>query len=208
MKLAKTMDIKRDDYYIRDLKASDRYKLRKWTDFEDPIFYGYNFSDMTEGELWYWYNSKQAFYRSKYFSILDYKENLLGYLGIKEYNYLLKTGKLGIVLDAKVTSRGLGYAVMQDFLDYYFNDLNMRRLDLEVNAWNTRARRLYDKLGFRQIGQEWQRFENQQINLDQSKYDDLAHFFEERDRGLYNIIYKMRLTRKEYEEGLCARRTR
>ena len=193
------MQVKRDQYYIKDLEAQDRFLLRKWGEFEDPIFYGYNYADMNDTELNYWFSTKQFPFRASYFSVMDYDGNMIGYLGIKDINRFRKSAKLGIVIDPKHVSKGIGKMVMEDFLDYYFNELNMSRLNLEVNGWNERALRLYKRLGFKYYSDYMQKFENQSIDLDKDRYHEVRKFFEQRALGLYNRIYKMSMTKQEYE---------
>ena len=46
----------------------------------------------------------------------------------------------------------MGTEAMSVLLDYGFNILNLHRVDLEVFAFNKRARKSYEKLGFKQEG--------------------------------------------------------
>jgi hypothetical protein len=41
------------------------------------------------------------------------------------------------------------------FLEFYFQSMRMSALFLDVAAHNTRARRCYEKCGFRTIGEHW-----------------------------------------------------
>ena len=82
---------------------------------------------------------------------------------------------------------------MRELLDYYFNEINFKELILEVNLFNSRAIKLYEKLGFKEDGYTEEVFENQDID-----YDD--RFFE-MDHGLiYSKILKMTLTKDDYYE--------
>ena len=195
------MIIDRDDYYIRDLEEKDRLQLLNWKDYEDPLLYGYNYSDMTEDELYYWYNTKQFPFRARYFSVFNHDDVMIAYLGMKEINRFTKSSKLGIVINSQYTSKGYGTRILGDFLDYYFNHLDMRRMILEVNAWNERAIKLYESFGFIYYNERYDRFENQSIDLDETRYDKVRDCFEERSTGIYNRILKMSLTRAEYERG-------
>lgn len=196
------MEIKADGFMIRDLFPEDRFELRKWKDFEDPIFYGYNYSDMTDAELRYWYTSKQFPFRAKYFVALDEKSHMFAYFGIKEINRFTSTSKLGIVMDSSYVSKGFGKKILDLFLDYYFMHLNMRKMILEVNEWNTRALNLYKDLGFKVYGSYYQKFENQALDIDQERYDQVRDSFKEKYGQLYNNILKMSLTKEEYLGGL------
>lgn len=48
--------------------------------------------------------------------------------------------------------KGYGTEAMSMFLDYGFNILNLHRIELEVFAYNSRAKKSYEKLGFKQEG--------------------------------------------------------
>ncbi len=195
------MEIKGSSFKIRDLEPSDRYRLRKWADFDDPLLYGYNYSDMNEPELSFWYTSKVFPFRSKYFVAIDDNDHMFAYFGLKEINRFTQTAKLGIVMDPRYVSKGLGTEIMILFLDYFFNRMKMNRMVLEVNEWNKRAIRLYEKLGFKYYDQYMQKFENQTIDIDDSKYDDIRDSFIEKGLFLYNRILKMSLYKEEYLGG-------
>ncbi|MGF0039998.1 GNAT family N-acetyltransferase [Peptoniphilaceae bacterium SGI.131] len=196
------MEIIREDYYIRPLKFEDGRLLAKWGNFQDPLLAGYNYNDLSEEELRTWYRVKQRFYRASYFSILDKEENLIGYLGLKEINKFLKTAKLGIVFNPDMVSKGYGKRVMVDFLAYYFRILGMRRLDLNVNAWNFRARRLYEALGFTYKKDFFEKFENQDLPLEDEAYADIREYFDLRGDQIYSKILRMSLTDREYRHEI------
>lgn len=198
------MEIKAEGFRIRTLEADDRFQLKKWDDFDDPLFYGYNYSDMTDGELCFWFTSKQFPFRSKYFAVLDDNDFMFAYFGMKEINRFNACSKLGIVIEKSYVSKGYGYKIMSLFLDYYFNNLAMQRMVLEVNEWNQRAISLYEKLGFSYYGDYMQKFENQYIDLDETRYDKLRDSFIIKNGEIYNRILKMSLTKKTYE-SLCLR---
>lgn len=192
------MEIKSKGFTIRDLEPEDRFQLKKWKDFEDPLFFGYNYSDMTDGELDYWFSVKNFPFRSKFFAVIDESGFMFAYFGMKEINRFTSTSKLGIVMEPSFVSKGFGYSIMKLFLDYYFNKLNMKRMVLEVNEWNKRAINLYEKLGFRYYGDYMQKFENQSIDLEDPKCDDISGSFKLKNGRIYNRILKMSLTKKAF----------
>lgn len=179
------------------LTLEDGDKLKEWTTFESPLFVGYNYNSLTEREKQYWYISKQKRFNSSYFSIYIGDE-MIGYIGIKEINKLLKTAKLGIVFDSKWTSKGYGSVLLEQFLEYYFKELNMRRLDLEVNSWNDRAIRLYEKFGFKKTSDKYIEFENQRLDLTSPEFQKYKDDFIEKDGKIFTKIYLMNLKRQEY----------
>ena len=64
---------------------------------------------------------------------------------------------VGLVIgDRAYWGKGYGFEAMQLLLDYGFNLLNLHNIMLGVFAFNQRALRLYQKLGFREIGRRRQ----------------------------------------------------
>lgn len=185
------------DFKISPLKYEDGKKLKEWTSYDNPLLVGYNYNNLTDKELLLWYVMKQKKFRSSYFSIYV-GDDLIGYFGIKDINNKLKTAELGIVFDAKWTSKGYGTKVLEQFLEYYFTKLNMRRLDLEVNSWNERALRLYKKFGFKIDSEKFVEFENQKIDITSDKYKDMKEHFLIEDDIVYTKIYTMKLKKQEY----------
>lgn len=83
---------------------------------------------------------------------------------------------------------------MKAFLNYYFNELGFVEMTLDVNTFNQRALNLYKKLGFEIVGEDIEVFENQNIELDPSN-------FEEINSVIYSKIYKMVLKREDKIES-------
>jgi len=67
--------------------------------------------------------------------------------------------EVGIGLRPDLTGRGLGESYFQAQLDYASHEWIPTRFRLFVTAWNERAIRLYDRLGFREVGRETRHFE-------------------------------------------------
>lgn len=193
------MEIRRKEYYIRKLKYEDGKLLSKWSTFESPLFSGYNYNNLTDSEIKIWYKVKQPFYRSSYFSVMKDEENLIGYVGIKEINRFLKKAKLGIVLDPNYVSKGYGTKIMLDFLYYYFNTLNMKKLVLEVNDWNFRARKMYENLGFTYESEKFEYFENQNLDLYTDYMKEYKNSFIIKRGSIYSKTHIMSLRKQEYK---------
>lgn len=191
------MRIRRQDYYIRNILKRDKDLLKKWGVFSSPLLEGYNYANLNDTELDYWYYSKKFAGRSKYFSVLDYEGRLLGFIGFKDISYIRRSALLGIVFDPKEVSKGLGTRALDDLLDYYFYSMNMRKLYLEVNSWNDRAIKSYKKVGFKETGRKLEKFENQDI-LDSRDYLDRQEDFVVEDGLVYSKIIKMEISKKDY----------
>ena len=179
--------------YIEKISRQTALDLKYWGEFDDPKLSGYNYGNLSDFEINFWYNSVTT-PRKRYFAVKTSSDDrFIGFLGLKKYNPLIKKAKLGIVFDPNYVSEGYGYEAMNLFLDYYFNELKFKEMILEVNLFNERAIRLYKKLGFKECGQTTEIFENQNIDCDQ-------RYFEEKRDIIYSKILIMNLTKDDYYE--------
>ena len=177
--------------YLEKMDRKTAYELKNWDNFANPYLSGYNYGNLSDFEINFWYNSIST-PRKRYFAIRRFEDDrLIGFLGLKNYNPLSKKSILGIVFDAGFTSMGYGHDAMEILLDYYFNDLRFKEISLEVNLFNQRALNLYKKLGFIEIGKDIDLFENQDIDFDQ-------RYFENINGMVYSKILKMKLTKDGY----------
>ena len=141
---------------------------------------------------------KQKKYRSSYFSIKDEEGNLLGFIGLKKINNILNTAKLGIVIAPSFVSNGLGTSVMEEFIAMCFDEFKFRKINLEVNEWNTRAINLYKRFNFKEYKYDYQEFENQLLDLNDERYEDIRDSFIIEDGVIYSKVIHMSLNRQEY----------
>ncbi len=181
----------RSRVYLEKINRETAYELNGWGKFDDPKLSGYNYGNLTDFEINFWYNSVTS-PRKKYYAVRRFEDDrFIGFMGLKNYNPLTRKSKLGIVFDPNFVSQGYGYEALDQFLDFYFNEMNFKELLLDVNLFNDRALALYEKLGFFEIGYDTELFENQDID-----YDD--RYFDRKNGMIYSKILKMKLTKDEY----------
>lgn len=183
---------------IRAIRKCDLPEISKWGVHKDPLFEGYNYSTLTEHQLYLWYLSKKNNPRSRYFAIYD-GDQMVGYIGMKQISRRRRDSLLGLVMDPDETGKGYGYRAMRDFLEYYFNTLKMRSMHLDVNAFNKRALSLYKKLGFVEKGETLEVFDNQNLKPQDLEGIDKEELFLS-DGVYYTKILKMELKRKEWSD--------
>lgn len=188
-----------ENYYeIKPLVFEDAKLLRKWDKFENPLLEGYNYNSLTEDQEKIWFLIKQKRFRSEYFSIKNENNDLIGFIGLKNIDYRLKTAKLGIVISPRYVSKGYGKKVLKDFLDICFIQKKYKRINLEVNKWNIRAINLYKKFNFKKEKEEFQKFENQEIDLENEKFKEIRENFKIENGIIYSKIIHLTLNRREY----------
>lgn len=146
------MEIKGPRVIIRPLEIGDVFLMRGWGKHDNPLIADYNFPDLTDREIERWYKKKTSSFRNKYFAIYNEENKFIGYLGMKDIKRLRKESTLGLVFDPNYVSKRYGTETLETFLNYYFNELNMKRMYLEVAEFNVRAYKLYRNMGFKEDG--------------------------------------------------------
>ena len=192
------MEIKGERVIIAPLKIEDVYCMREWGYHEDSLLMDYNFPSMNDSELHGWYNIK-TFGRSKeYYGVTNREGKLVGYMGIKNIKKIKKEATLGIVFDPNHINKGYGTEAITTYLNYYFNEMKMKTLLLEVAKFNKRALRCYEKSGFVVIDVYLDKFFNQDMDLTDPYYLQEKSSFVIKGGKIYNYIYKMKVDRKSF----------
>lgn len=84
----------------------------------------------------------------KAFSIINEKNNLVGFITYKENNYCRAIYSIGITIGSKYWGRKYGENSIKVILRYLFEELNAIKVELEVIKYNLRAINCYKKCGF------------------------------------------------------------
>ncbi len=194
------MKIKGTRIVIDKLRVEDVFAMRNWGNHENPLLEDYDFPDMNDHEIKIWYMMKTSNPLDRYFSIKDNDGILIGYMGMKSIKIFRRFSTLGLVLDPAKMNQGYGTEVLEVFLSKYFTEMKMKKMILEVSAFNKRAYRLYEKMGFKKNYMYKEEFFDQYLNFSDPYYQDEKDSFEIIDGKLYNYIYRMTLTKKRFLE--------
>lgn len=87
-------------------------------------------------------------FNKKALSIINKKNVLVGFITYIQSDYCKNVYSIGITLGKKYWNRGYGQDSIKTLVKYLFEDLNAKRIQLEVIADNLRAIRCYKKCGF------------------------------------------------------------
>ncbi|MBN1040495.1 N-acetyltransferase [Clostridium botulinum] len=87
-------------------------------------------------------------YKRKALSIINKKNVLVGFMTYKQSDYCKNVYSIGITIGKKYWSRGYGQDSIKTLIKYLFDDLNAKRIQLEVVSENIRAIKCYKKCGF------------------------------------------------------------
>jgi RimJ/RimL family protein N-acetyltransferase len=101
-----------------------------------------------------WFNHQRNDQQSKIFAILTRSGGrVIGNCGLHQIDWPNRSATLGIFIgDRQYWGKGFGTDAIRTLLRYGFEEANLRRIQLEVFAFNPRALRVYDKCGFKLEG--------------------------------------------------------
>ena len=90
------------------------------------------------------------------YSIIDNSTNeLIGNCGFSDIDHVNQTAETGIFIgNKKYWNNGYGTEALSLLLDYGFKALNLHNVLLRVYSFNERAKKSYEKIGFKIIGRE------------------------------------------------------
>lgn len=185
---------------IRPLELKDVFYMRNWGYHDNPLLSDYNFPIMTDEEIKRWYRIKTGTFFNRYYGVLNKNHRLIGYLGIKDIKLLRKMSTLGIVFDPNYVEKGYGTETLTEFLNYYFRQMKMKTMILEVAEFNYRAYRLYTNIGFKSDGYYLDEFHDPKLDLNSQYYKEAKSSFVIVDKKIYNYIHRMRLNKRDFME--------
>lgn len=85
--------------------------------------------------------------------VLRQGDRLIGNISLMEVDQRNRCATVGLFIgEAEHRSKGYGAEALRLLLDYGFNTLNLRNIDLTVHADNARGIACYKKVGFREYG--------------------------------------------------------
>ena len=88
------------------------------------------------------------------YSIIDIgTDELIGNCGFINIDHLNQTAEVGIFIGNKnYWNRGYGTEALSLLMDYGFKALKFHNIGLRVFSFNERAKRAYEKIGFKPVG--------------------------------------------------------
>jgi len=176
---------------VKALVPKDVSQMLEWGKHEDIRLLHYNFNYTSFYDCQRWYRSKNKFLRKYIFGI--YTEDILvGYITLKNINWLFRKGEMGIVMDPSKVNKGYGTKAMKKYLQIVFNQNKMKKIILRVAAFNKRAKRTYEKVGFKIYKESYEVYEEQEYLLKNDNYtlfDEMIFKKDEVYTKYYYMIY-------------------
>ncbi len=137
---------------LRPLGTGDIRRCVKW--FSDPEiirFLGRN-TPVTLAEEERWYREYERRTDEQIFAI-EVEGRHVGNLGLHKIDRTHRKADIGIVIgEPEFWSKGIGTEAMRVALGYAFGELGLNKVSLDVLEYNTRAIRMYEKVGFQREG--------------------------------------------------------
>lgn len=118
---------------------------------EDPEVSKYTGSQATFSKetLIKWYGSRNDQVDRLDLAIIKKSDNIVvGEVVLNEYDKEQHSMNFRILIGPKGRNQGLGTEATQMVIDYIFNQTDLNQLTLGVYAFNPRAQRVYEKVGF------------------------------------------------------------
>ncbi|MCD8479484.1 MAG: GNAT family N-acetyltransferase [Candidatus Cloacimonetes bacterium] len=139
--------------YLSPVSLEDAERYTEWVnDLEIGqfvLFATQNFDVEREREA-----LRQLMRNDVVFAIVEKDTNkVIGNCGLHGINEVHRRAVFGIFIGEKTYwNQGIGAEATALILDYGFNILNLKSISLEVVAFNKRAARCYEKVGFKLVG--------------------------------------------------------
>ncbi|MCL4458616.1 MAG: GNAT family N-acetyltransferase [Chloroflexi bacterium] len=137
---------------LREIVRSDVDEMAKWPRYTEAELQWANFDERSTAERDLWFEIGRSDLTRCRFAILNQEGCLIGILGLRHINLLPGQATLGIQLAANEVNKGYGTEAIITLLHIAFEQMNLKRINLDVVESNKRARRCYEKCGFNIIG--------------------------------------------------------
>jgi len=142
-----------DKFYLSTVLLEDVEKYTEWVnDLEIGQFVLFSASVMDIDQE---RNTLQQLMKNNVlFAIVEKDHNkVIGNCGLHQLSEVHRHASLGIFIGEKTYwNQGIGAEATSLLLDYGFNVLNLNNITLDVLAYNKRAIKCYEKIGFKHVG--------------------------------------------------------
>ncbi|MFJ7306844.1 GNAT family N-acetyltransferase [Peribacillus frigoritolerans] len=148
--------IKGEKIYLRPILKKDIIFLNEWKNDEETYQYlGGGFMPTSIDQQEKWMDSMiDTLGNNKRFIICDNQNDPIGMIGLYDINWIHRTCEIGIYIGSK-SSKGKGYGKEAcELLEQFANEnLNLRKIKLNVVSDNGAATHMWQSLGYEKIGE-------------------------------------------------------
>ncbi len=183
---------------IRMFTRRDVDRWLAWPRHADPLYAAYNPRPMSGSTADAWWDDLRHRQKQRAFAIESLDRRMIGRIFLRHVSTTDGASVLGIDLDPSLLGLGYGTDALRAFLGYYFGPGGFRRMYLSVAAYNVRARRSYERCGFRYLGTHWDRLLCRDDVLDDPRCAEARPLLRRGPRGLEALTYDMVLDREAF----------
>lgn len=140
---------------LRELELKDAEEMLAWMHDNEVIgLLPTHFNEMSlEDCKAFIESSKKNKVHNIHFAVVNEADEYLGTISLKNIDYLNQNAEYAVVLGKKAIGKGVAKQATLETLKYAFEDLQLERVYLCVFRDNVRARKFYDKFGFKYEGE-------------------------------------------------------
>lgn len=136
---------------IRSLCYDDVGRLMEWD--RDPAIQQLTGGTFATGDPAAWWVKLLRDRDRTVFAVMDDNRRLIGDVSLEHIAWRSREAELRIAIGDQVCwNQGYGTEACQEVLNFAFRQLNLELIYLRVDSRNTRAIRVYHKVGFKKIG--------------------------------------------------------
>lgn len=182
---------------IRPFTREDVDAWQVWPDYDDPLLVATSPRRMSPEQRTLWFEDLLNRQRQVPYAVDDERGIMIGRLFLRMVRRDEGSAILGIDFHPAYLGQRYGTEALREFLDHFFEVLGFRRMLLSVGAFNVRALRSYESLGFRRVGTRWDMHAGPDVTRDPA-YRSVHHFFRRSVMGLESLFYDMALERSTW----------
>jgi len=182
---------------IRRFTRRDVDRWLAWPRHPNPLYSPYNPPQMSGSLADAWYDDLIRRQAQMPFAVDDESGAMIGRIFLRFVNRVERRSVLGIDFDPRYVGQGYGTEALRAFLVYYFGELGFRQMLLSVAAYNIRARRSYERCGFRYLSTHWERLRIDADVLRDERYADIRPLFRRVRTGVEALFHTMEVRAKE-----------
>lgn len=140
---------------LRKLELNDAHEMLEWMHDNEVIgLLPTHFNEMTLDDCENFIKSSQKDRTDNiHFAVCNEANEYLGTISLKNVDYKNKNAEYAIVLTKKAIGKGVARTATTEILTYAFDTLKLERVYLCVFRDNLRARKFYEKYGFKFEGE-------------------------------------------------------
>lgn len=190
---------------LRPWRSADEREHRTWPDYTDPLSHLWNLPRVPRGSEFFSFLRSPGAERWMWAIEMSDDGTLIGRISLRDIDRWRCQARLGISLAAPYVGHGLGTEAMRLFLDYFFEEAGFSTMLLDVAAFNQRAVRCYEHLGFSRVRVEWRETNKNTCAhlLDDPSCFHLRPFFKPEGRVIRVQFLEMQLQKHLWRNHMC-----